>query len=294
LNPIQSFAPDSDIHTASTSTESQPSTQTCEPNLEKASELPSDEVTLESQQQQQEPNSEMATNTCSELVIHPEYQPYYLNATHSNISFGIALRDIARKRSPFHEQYISDQHFSRSEDQTLNVQPISVAQPSTKTTLNPTEPEQMIIEHVVNEVPTQIGTTLASSSSFVLEHVHDQPFVPNQTLAIESNTSTTINSEPSSSITPQLTNFTVPPTLLLDSAILKESCEQIFLHLNKLVKTRNNYIHEKDYVSEWTSLRNRVEYMMCELHKLSLEAHDKALLDLQQWFKGVTVNMEEI
>jgi len=34
--------------------------------------------------------------------------------------------------------------------------------------------------------------------------------------------------------------------------------------------------------------------MMCELHKLSLEAHDKALLDLQQWFKGVIMNMEEI
>jgi len=46
----------------------------------------------------------------------------------------------------------------------------------------------MIIEHVANEVPTQIGTTLASSSSFVLEHVNDRPFVPNQTLAIESNT----------------------------------------------------------------------------------------------------------
>jgi len=151
----------------------------------------------------------------------------------------------------------------------------------------------MIIEHVVDEVPTQIGTTLASSSSFILEHINDPPFVPNQTLAIESNTSTIIDFEPSSSITPQLTDLTVPPTLLLDSAILKEACEQIFIDLNKLVKTRNNYIHEKDYVSEWTSLRNRVEYMMCELHKLSLEAHDKALLDLQQWFKGVTVNLEE-
>jgi len=60
------------------------------------------------------------------------------------------------------------------------------------------------------------------------------------------------------------------------------------------VKTRKNFIYEKDYVSEWTSLRNRMEYMMCELHKLSLEAHDKALFDLQQWFKGVAVNMEEI
>jgi len=34
--------------------------------------------------------------------------------------------------------------------------------------------------------------------------------------------------------------------------------------------------------------------MMCELQKLSLEAHDKALLDLQQWFQGVTVNLEEV
>jgi len=33
---------------------------------------------------------------------------------------------------------------------------------------------------------------------------------------------------------------------------------------------------------------------MCELQKLSLEAHDKALLDLQQWFQGVTMNLEEV
>jgi len=152
----------------------------------------------------------------------------------------------------------------------------------------------MITEHVVNEVPTQTGTTLASSSSFVLEHVNGPPFGPNQIIVTESNTSTIINFEPSSSFTPQLTDFTIPPTLLLDSTILKEACEQIFLDLNKLVMTRNNLIHEKDYVTEWTSLRNRVEYMMCELYKLSLEAHDKALFDLQQWFKGVNVNMEEI
>ena len=64
--------------------------------------------------------------------------------------------------------------------------------------------------------------------------------------------------------------------------------------LNKLIKTRNNLVHEEDYVSNWTSLRSRVDYMMCELQKLSLEAHDKALLDLQQWFQGVTVNLEEV
>ena len=149
--------------TSSSSSQLQPSTQTCEPNQEKASELASDEVTLE-KSQQQEPISEMATNTFTELVIHPEYRLYHLNETHSNISLGIALRNIARKRSSFHEQYVSDQHFFRSEEHILNVQPISVAQPSNQTTLNPADPKQIIIEYVVDEAPTQIGTTLASSS----------------------------------------------------------------------------------------------------------------------------------
>jgi len=236
----------------------------------------------------------MATNTCTELIIHPEYQLYHLNATHSNISFGIALRKLANKKTSLSNLTASDDQPSLSEEQIFVVQPISVAQPSTETTLNPAEPEQMIIEHVVDEVPTQIGTTLASSSSFVLEHVNDPPFVPNQTIVIESNTSTIIPSEPSSSNSTQLTDITFPPTLLLDYIILKEVCENIFKDLNELIKTRNNLVHEEDYVSNWTSLRSRVDYMMCELQKLSLEAHDKALLDLQQWFQGVTMNLEEV
>jgi len=152
----------------------------------------------------------------------------------------------------------------------------------------------MIIEYVVDEVPTTIGTTLASSSSFVLEHVNDPPFLPNQTISTESNTSTIIPSEPSSSNSTQLPDITLPPTLLLDSIILKEVCENIFRDLNKIVKRRNNLVHEGEYVSEWTSLRSRVDYMMCELQKLSLEAHDKADADLQQGFQGVTMNLEEI
>ena len=94
----------------------------------------------------------MATNTCTELIIHSEYQSYHLNATHSNISFGIALRNLANKSL---------------ENQNRVTQPIGVALPTTETTLNPVEPEQMVIEYVVNEVPTQIGTTLASSSSMI-------------------------------------------------------------------------------------------------------------------------------
>ena len=84
------------------------------------------------------------------------------------------------------------------------------------------------------------------------------------------------------------------PTLLIDSIILKEVCENIFKDLNKLVKSKSNLIHNQDYVSEWTSLRERVEDMMCELQKLCLNAHDKALIELQDWFKKVAKNMEDI
>ena len=102
----------------------------------------------------------------------------------------------------------------------------------------------------MDEAPTQIETTLASSSPFVLEHVNDPPFVPNQTIATERNTSTIIPSEPSSSNSTQLTDITFPLTLLLDSIILKEMCENIFRDLNKLVKTRNSFVHGGEYISD--------------------------------------------
>ena len=76
-----------------------------EPNLEKASEVASDVVASESQQQ---PNSQMASYTCTEIIIHPEQQPYHLNATHSKISFGIALRNLAKKIKPVPEQTFID------------------------------------------------------------------------------------------------------------------------------------------------------------------------------------------
>jgi len=209
----------------------------------------------------------MATNTCTELIIHPEYQLYHLNATHSNISFGIALRKLANKKTSLFNLPASDYQPSSSENQIFVVQPISVAQPSTETTLNPAEPTQMIIEHVVDEVPTHNGTTLLSSAPFVLEHNNDPPYVPNRPVATEG-TSSTINiveptsilalCEPSASNSTKLTDITFPPTLLLDSIILKEVCENIFKDLNKLIKTRNNLVHEEDYVSNWTSLRSRV------------------------------------
>jgi hypothetical protein len=100
-----------------------------EPNLERASEIASDEVNLESPQQQ-EPNLQMATNTCTDLVIHPVFQPFHLNATHSNISFGIALRNLANKKSSSEKSSAFENPSSFLKDSTLVVQPLNAALPS--------------------------------------------------------------------------------------------------------------------------------------------------------------------
>jgi len=102
-----------------------------------------------------------------------------------------------------------------------------------------------------NEQPTQIGATLDSSAPFVLEFIHDEPYVaPNLSAAIEISRTNIPSS--SNQIGPQtITTFVLPPpTLLLDSTILKEVCENIFKDLNKLVNTRNNLLHEDNYVEE--------------------------------------------
>jgi len=218
----------------------------------------------------------MAINTCSQIIIHPEFKPYHLNATHFNISFRIALRNLANKRSSFHEQYVSDNNSFLSE---------------------PTSSE---LDHIItsdsdaeDEQPIQTGTTLDSSSPFVLESVHDEPFIPsNRYTAIEISNMDI----PSSSTTniQQLTNVSPPPTLLLDSIILQEVCENISQDLNKLVKTRSNLVHKENYVDQWTNLREKVNYVMCEPQKLSIEAYNQALKSLKEWFTEVVKSMEEV
>jgi len=158
----------------------------------------------------------MASNTCTELVIHPNYKPYHLSATHSNISFGIALRNIANKRSSFHEQFVSDNSSYLSEEQTHMVQPLNVALPSvsSEATFDPqashehsTEPDYMITSDfdVEDEHDVQANLSLDSSSPFVLESVHDQS-------SVQSNLNTDIPSS-SHQIIPQIITTHVSPHL---------------------------------------------------------------------------------
>jgi len=92
------------------------------------------------------------------------------------------------------------------------MQPINVALPSSEATFV-FEPEVLIISEssAGNEQPTQIGGTLDSSAPFVLESIHDEPYVaPNLSDAIE--TSSTDIPSSSNQIGPQaLPTFVLPP-----------------------------------------------------------------------------------
>jgi len=213
----------------------------------------------------------MASNTCTDLIIHPVFQPQYIHDTHSNISFGIALRNLANQKSS-----ASENHHFFSKDSTLVVQPLNVAAPS----------DAIMIESDSDEEDSIICDQPSTSS-------HNSE--PVNQIVVTDISSTDLPSSFNQLCLPvQTTHISSPPTLLLDFIILKEVCENIFKDLNKLVKSRSNLIHNQDCVSEWNSLRDRVDHMMCELQKLCLDAHDKALIELQDWFKEVVNNMEEI
>jgi len=218
-----------------------------EPNQEKASEVSSDGVALESPQQQS-PNSQMASSTCTEIFIHPEQQPYHLNATHSNISFGIALRNLAKKIKPVPEQHVPEQVLVEQLESQTSIEQIN-------------EPDFMIISDSSNGKDEQTDSWFKpgflnkfawSSSTMISESVPNQPNETN-TLLTEPilATETLTNDQPSSSnqalqtcAHARSTNVPFPPTLFLDSTLLADVCENIFQELNKLIEARNNLVHE--------------------------------------------------
>jgi hypothetical protein len=225
-----------------------------ESNLEKASEVASSEVALESPQQQAS-NVQMASTTCPNVSVPEHFVPKH------SVPEQLVYVHIES------HQPESDAITQVSEDQTQHV----------------TEPEMTM---VTEPSSTHIGENLSPALPFVLEHVNDPPFVSNSTHAIEINTSTAITTDttdiPSSSnlaiqpCSPAKTNVPSPPTLFLESTILADVCENIFQELNKLVQARNNLIHKDSYEKRWKRLKERVDFVLTELQRSCLDAQDSA------------------
>jgi len=61
-----------------------------------------------------------------------------------------------------------------------------------------------------------------------------------------------------------------------------------------LVQARNNLIHEDSYEKLWKRLKERVDYVLTELHRSCLDAHDSAQRKIQEWLKGVDSNLHKV
>jgi hypothetical protein len=62
-------------------------------------------------------------------------------------------------------------------------------------------------------------------------------------------------------------------------------CENIFQELNKLIAARNNLVHEESYKKQWRRLREKVNFVMSELQRSSLDAQDIAQNNFQDWLR---------
>jgi len=129
-----------------------------------------------------------------------------------------------------------------------------------------TVPEQPIPELSVSEL------TINDQSSTT------NTFVEPETSVIDQPSSSNLAIQPCA---PARTNAPSPPTLFLDSTILADVCENIFLELNSLVQARNNLIHMDSYEKLWKRLKKRVDYVLTELQRSCLDAQDSAQRKLQ-------------
>jgi len=168
--------------------------------------------------------------------------------------------------------------------------------------------DEIMTESPQQHEPNQQMTLTTNIDSVPKLTVLEQPVpelsVSEQTINSQSSTTNTF-AEPESSVidqpsssnlaiqpcAPPRTNVPSPPTLFLDSTILADVCENIFQELNSLVQARNNLIHEDSYEKLWKRLKERVDYVLTELQRSCLDAQDSTQRKLQEWLKGVDINL---
>jgi len=207
------------------------------PNLETASETAPDNVVSENQQPP-ETQLEMASELCIAIIIHPLFKP------------DSPLNSVSHTTSSEPKiQTVSDTPSSVSEDQTSFVQPLNVAQ-SNKVDHNAfvsffNRQSESILEHVSNQASVRNTSDNLLSYDFEDEDVtiifadsnHDTP----------STSTSKINQDLPTPLVTEPINVSPPPSLLIQSTILREVCENIFEDLIKLVQSRNDPIHTENY-----------------------------------------------
>ena len=161
---------------------------------QKASEM-APEKAIPKSPQHQSPNSQIPTNTCTDIIIHSDFKP------------SSPLQDILESSSP--DQTIIDSSICSSEDLSFNVQSINAAQPLQETVdslINKSSMLGHILEPVLDPKPIlDESDNMDLSGSDEEEHINifdksetnlDQPSTSSQTIIPTPFESQTTNIQP--------------------------------------------------------------------------------------------------
>jgi len=53
-------------------------------------------------------------------------------------------------------------------------------------------------------------------------------------------------------------------------------------------------VHEDSYVKQWRRLKKRVDFVLTELQRSSLDSQETAQNNLQDWLRGAVSNLQEV
>ena len=160
----------------------------CESNLEKASRVISEEINLESPQQQA-PNSQMTSTTCPDIFV-PEQT--------------VHEQSVPEQHVP---ELIHDHIVSHSSIEKVSEPDFMITSEDSDVEVEQSNSSSTVVLTSVPDQPLETNTRTATSTN-------DQPSSSNQAIQ--------------ACAPVKSTNVPSPPTLFLDSSILANVCENIF------------------------------------------------------------------
>ena len=108
--------------------------------------------------------------------------------------------------------------------------------------------------------------------------------------------SLTINDQSSSNLPivhlapPKPSKQPSPPTIYLDSQVLKDVWEDIASEVLRLIAGSNDLGHRVSYQKQWRRIKERVVNLISALHDSCIEAQEQVKQKLEDWLNGIEEN----
>jgi hypothetical protein len=129
------------------------------------------------------------------------------------------------------------------------------------------------------------------ASDMVVDPTPDQPST-SQSLTTNDQSSSNLPIVPLAP--PKPSKQPSPPTIYLDSQVLKDVWEDIASEVLRLIAGRNDLGHQVSYQKQWRRIKERVVNLISALHDSCIEAQEQAKQKLEDWLNGIEENTGDV